>query len=138
MKTAAPENIDDYIEGFPPNVQKILQKIRKTIQKAAPKAEEAISYHIPTFRLNGNLIHFAGYQHHIGLYPRPRGVKEFEAEMARYEGGKGTVRFPLDEPIPYDLITRIVKYRVDKSVAAAAAKTKKSATKKVASAAKKR
>jgi uncharacterized protein YdhG (YjbR/CyaY superfamily) len=130
MKTSAPENIDDYIEGFPPKVQKILQKIRKTIQKAAPKAEEAISYQIPTFKLNGNLIHFAAYQHHIGLYPGPRGVKEFEKEMALYEGGKGTVRFPLDEPIPYGLITRIVKYRVQKNVDAAAAKSKKRASKK--------
>jgi uncharacterized protein YdhG (YjbR/CyaY superfamily) len=127
VKATAPENIDDYIEGFSGNVQKILQKIRKTIQKAAPNAQEAISYHIPTFRLNGNLIHFAAYQHHIGLYPGPRGVKEFEKEMARYEGGKGTVRFPLDEPVPYELITRIVRYRVDKSVAAAAAKGKKGA-----------
>jgi uncharacterized protein YdhG (YjbR/CyaY superfamily) len=125
MKATAPENIDDYIDGFPPKVQKILQKIRKTIQKAAPDAEEAISYQIPTFKLNGNLIHFAAYEHHIGLYPGPRGVKEFEKEMALYEGGKGTVRFPLDEPIPYDLITRITKYRVQKNVAAAAEKSKK-------------
>ena len=125
MKTTAPENIDDYIEGFPPKVQKILEKIRKTIQKAAPGAEEAISYRIPTFKLNGNLIHFAAYEHHIGLYPAPRGVKEFEEEMARYEGGKGTVRFPLDESIPYDLITRITKYRVLKNVEAGAAKSKK-------------
>lgn len=127
MKTTGPENIDDYIEGFPSNVQKILQKIRKTIQKAAPDAEEAISYQIPTFRLNGNLIHFAAFQHHIGLYPRPRGVKEFEEEMGRYEGGKGTVRFPLDEPIPYELITRITRYRVQKNFEAAAAKSKKRA-----------
>lgn len=121
MKTPAPENIDDYIERFPNDVQKILQKIRKTIQKTAPEAVEAISYQIPTFKLNGNLIHFAAYARHIGLYPRPRGVKEFEKEIARYEGGKGTLQFPLDEPIPYDLITRITKYRVQQNVAAATA-----------------
>jgi uncharacterized protein YdhG (YjbR/CyaY superfamily) len=114
MKSRVPEDIDEYIKGFPNNVQKILQKIRKTIQKAAPDATEAISYAIPTFKLNGNLIHFAAYQNHIGLYPAPRGVDEFKNDMARYEGGKGTARFPLDEPIPYDLITRIVKYRVKK------------------------
>ena len=114
MKSRVPEDIDEYIEGFPNNVQKILQKIRKTIQKAAPDATEAISYAIPTFKLNGNLIHFAAYKNHIGLYPAPRGVDEFKNDMARYEGGKGTARFPLDEPIPYDLITRIVKYRVKK------------------------
>ena len=136
MKTPAPENIDDYIERYPDNVQKILQKIRKTIQKAAPDAVEAISYHIPTFRLNGNLIHFAAYQHHIGLYPRPRGVKEFEKEMARYEGGKGTLQFPLDEPIPYELITRITKYRVQKNVEAAAAHAR--SRKRVASSKKKK
>lgn len=123
-KAGIPENIDEYIEGFPTKVQKILQKIRKTIQKAAPDAEEAISYAIPTFKLNGNLIHFAAYEHHIGLYPRPRGVKEFEKEIAQYEGGKGTLRFPLDEPIPYDLIARIVKYRVQKNLEKPGAKTK--------------
>ena len=138
MKTTAPENIDDYIEGFPPKVRKILEKIRKTIQKAAPGAEEAISYQIPTFKLNGNLIHFAAYEHHVGLYPGPRGVKEFEKDLARYEGGKGTVRFPLDEPIPYDLITRITKYRVQKNVEAGAAKSARGSKKGVASAKKKR
>ena len=138
MKTTAPENIDDYIEGFPPKVRKILEKIRKTIQKAAPGAEEAISYQIPTFKLNGNLIHFAAYEHHVGLYPGPRGVKEFEKDLARYEGGKGTVRFPLDEPIPYDLITRITKYRVQKNVEAGAAKSARGSKKSVASAKKKR
>lgn len=123
-KAGIPDNIDDYIAGFPTRVQKILQKIRKTIQKAAPDAEEAISYAIPTFKLNGNLVHFAAFEHHIGLYPGPRGIKEFEKEIARYEGGKGTVRFPLDEPIPYDLVTRIVKYRVQKNLEKPAAKTK--------------
>jgi uncharacterized protein YdhG (YjbR/CyaY superfamily) len=134
MKRTAPESIDDYIEGFPPKVRKILQKIRKTIQKAAPGAEEAISYQIPTFKLNGALIYFAGFQSHVSVYPAPRGAKEFKEELAEYEGGKGTVRFPLDAPIPYDLITRITKHRVEKNVAAS---TKK-ASKKRAPAAKKR
>lgn len=137
MKRMAPADIDDYIDGFAPNVQKILQKIRKTIQKAAPGAEEAISYQIPTFKLNGNLIYFAGFQNHVSVYPAPRGAKEFKEELAVYEGGKGTVRFPLNEPIPYDLITRITKYRVQQNVEAAATRTRKS-KKRVTSAKKKR
>jgi uncharacterized protein YdhG (YjbR/CyaY superfamily) len=111
----APADIDAYIADFPRDVQKILQQIRATIRKAAPGAEEAISYQIPTFRLNGNLIHFAAYQHHIGLYPAPRAEDEFKDELADYDGGKGTVRFPLDQPIPFDLIARIVKFRVKKN-----------------------
>jgi uncharacterized protein YdhG (YjbR/CyaY superfamily) len=112
-----PADIDEYIEGFPSNVQKLLQRIRKTIRKAAPDAEEAISYAIPTFKLSGNLVHFAGYKNHISLYPAPRGVAEFKKELAQYEGGKGTVQFPLDQPVPYDLITRIVKYRITQNAA---------------------
>jgi uncharacterized protein YdhG (YjbR/CyaY superfamily) len=105
-------NIDDYIAGFPKDVQEILEKIRMTIRKAAPQAEEAIKYEIPTFRLNGNLIHFAAYAKHIGLYPAPRGVASFKKELSAFEGGKGTVKFPLDKPIPFGLISRIVKFRV--------------------------
>src|SRR5688572_4001919 len=125
MKRRAPENIDEYIDAFPSKVQKVLQKVRKTIQKAAPDAAEAISYAIPTFKLNGNLVHFAAYQNHIGLYPAPRGVAEFNEDMARYEGGKGTARFSLDEPIPYELIARIVTFRVGKNIEKAGAKSKK-------------
>ena len=109
---SAPKNIDEYIATFPDDVQKILERIRATIQKAAPDAQEAISYKIPTFTLNGNLIHFAAYKKHIGLYPAPRGAEEFKKELSAYEGGKGTVQFPLNKPIPYDLITRIVKFKV--------------------------
>ena len=123
MKT--PKDIDDYIAGFPADVQKILQKIRATIHKAAPKAEEAIKYQIPTFVQNGNLIHFAAYKNHIGVYPAPRGVAEFKDEVAGYEGGKGTLRFPLDEPIPYDLISRIVKFRATRDREGAKAKKKR-------------
>ncbi len=112
-----PRNIDEYIDGFPDDVQDILEKIRITIQKAAPDAEEAISYQMPTFRLNGYLVYFAAYKEHIGLYPAPRGDKEFKEELGCYEGGKGTIRFPLDKPIPYDLIRRIVKFRVKENLA---------------------
>lgn len=112
MTNQTAKNMDDYIAGFPSDVQKILQKIRMTIKKAAPGAEETIKYGIPTFTLKGNLIHFAAYKNHIGLYPAPRGVEEFRNALARYQAGKGTLRFPLDEPIPYDLISRIVKHRV--------------------------
>lgn len=122
MKSRAPEDIDEYIAQFPSDVQKILQKIRKTIQKAAPDAAEAISYAIPTFKLNGNLVHFAAYQNHVGLYPAPRGVAEFEVDLAPYEGGKGTARFPLNAPMPYELIARIVTFRVGKNMEKAGAK----------------
>lgn len=125
MKAAAPRDIDAYIAGFPPDVQKILQKVRKTIQKAAPDAEETIKYQIPTFALNGNLVHFAAFKNHIGFYPAPRGKEIFKKELSAYEGGKGTVRFPLDQPIPYDLISRIVKFRVEENLGRAASKTKK-------------
>jgi len=121
----APKNIDEYIAGFPPEIQEILQKIRLTIRKAAPKAEEAISYMIPTFKLNGNLVHFAAYKNHIGFYPAPRGIEAFKEELAPYEGGKGTVRFPLDKPIPYALISKIVKFRAMQNLDKAAAKEKK-------------
>lgn len=107
------KDIDEYISGFPDAVQKILQKIRTTIQAAAPDAAEAISYQIPTFKLNGkNLIHFAAFKNHVGVYPAPRGSDEFRDELAAYKGGKGTVQFPLDQPPPYDLISRIVKLRI--------------------------
>ena len=119
MKTSktAPKDIGAYIAGFPTDVQQILEKIRKTIRKAAPEAEETISYLIPTFNLKGTyLIYFAAYKKHIGLYPAPRGNERFKKELSRYEGGKGTVRFPLDQPIPLALITRIVKFRIKQNL----------------------
>ena len=124
-KQAAAEDIDEYIAGFPDDVQAILEKIRMTISKAAPDAEETISYQIPTFTLGSNLVHFAGFKHHIGLYPAPRGNATFKDELSAYGGGKGTVRFPLDKPIPYSLITRIVKFRVKENLKRAKAKGKK-------------
>jgi len=113
MKTYT--NIDQYISTFPKEVQTLLQKVRETIHKAAPDAVEAIAYGIPTFKLNGNLVHFGGYKEHIGFYPAPRGIEAFKKELAPYEGGKGTIKFPLSEPIPYDLITKVVKFRVQDS-----------------------
>ncbi len=112
-----PETIDDYIAGFAPEVRAILQRIRKTISAAAPGAQEIISYQIPTFRLNGALVHFAAFNHHIGFYPPVRGDARLEKAVARYAGPKGNLRFPLDEPIPYKLIERIVKVRVKQNMA---------------------
>jgi len=127
MKTtqAAPQTIDEYIAGFPAEVQKILQKIRKTIHEAAPEAQEKISYQMPTFFLQGNLVHFAAFKEHIGFYPVPTGIEKFKKELSVYKQGKGSVQFPLDQPMPYDLITKIVKFRVKENLAAAAAKAKK-------------
>lgn len=121
----APKDIDEYIAGFPADVQEILQKIRATISKAAPKAEEAIKYQIPTFTLHGNLVHFAAFKKHIGFYPVPRGLEAFKEELSVYEGGKGTARFPLDRPIPLGLIRRIVKFRVKKNMGKAETRGKK-------------
>lgn len=117
-----PQTIDEYIAGFPPEVQAILQQIRATIRAAAPEAEEAIAYQMPTFRLKGNLVHFAAYKNHIGLYPTPTGVEQFKDELAQYKGAKGSVQFPLGRPMPYDLIDRIVRFRVAENLANAAAK----------------
>ncbi len=127
MKTdqAAPQNIDEYIAGFPEDVQEILEKIRVTIRKAAPDAEETIKYQMPTFTLKGNLVHFAAFKKHIGFYPVPSGIEEFKDELSVYEGGKGSVKFPLDKPIPFDLISRIVKFRVKENLERAEAKGKK-------------
>lgn len=105
-------DIDSYIAMFPQDVQDLLQQLRETIRKAAPQAEEAISYHMPTFKLNGNLVHFAAYKNHIGFYPAPSGLKAFEKEMAKYKHSKGAVQFPLDKPLPKNLISKIVKHRV--------------------------
>ena len=121
----APRNIDEYIAGFQNDVQEILQKVGTTIREAAPDAEERISYQIPTFALRGKyLIYFAAYKKHISLYPAPIGNAEFKAELAAYESGKGTAKFPLDKPIPFDLISRIVKFRVQENLGRAAAKRK--------------
>ena len=111
------KTIDEYIKTFPEEIQSILKKIRKTIRKAAPGATEAISYQMPTFKLNGNLVHFAAYSNHIGFYPVPSGIDAFKKELAPYIAGKGTLRFPLDRPIPYDLIEKVVIFRAKENLA---------------------
>lgn len=120
----SPKTIDEYIAGFPPDVQEILQKIRMTIREAAPQAKEKISYQMPTFTLKGNLVHFAAFSKHIGFYPVPTGIEAFKEELSVYKGGKGSVQFPLDQPIPYDLIRRIVLFRVQENLQKAADKAK--------------
>jgi uncharacterized protein YdhG (YjbR/CyaY superfamily) len=117
--------IDEYIANFPEDVQNLLQEVRKVIQSTAPEAVEAISYGIPTFKLEGNLVHFGGFKDHIGFYPAPRGLEKFKEELSGYEGSKGTVKFPLDKPIPYDLIRKITAFRVQDNLEKAEAKRKK-------------
>ena len=119
-----PKTIDEYIAGFPQDIQAILEEIRTTIRKAAPEAEEAIAYQMPTFRLKGNLVHFAAFKKHIGFYPTPTGTETFRKELSVYEGGKGSVKFPLDKPIPYSLIRKIVKFRVKENLQRAEAKAR--------------
>jgi uncharacterized protein YdhG (YjbR/CyaY superfamily) len=114
--------IDDYIAGFPKDVQKILEEIRMTIKKAAPEAEEAISYQMPTFKLQGNLVHFAAFKNHIGFYSVPSGIEKFKKELSVYKSAKGSVQFPLGKPIPYDLISKVVKFRVKENAAKAKGK----------------
>jgi uncharacterized protein YdhG (YjbR/CyaY superfamily) len=117
--------IDEYIATFPDDIQKKLKEVRAVIKAAAPEASEKISYQMPTFFLFGNLVHFAAFKNHIGFYPAPRGIEEFQKELSVYKGAKGSVQFPLDQPMPLDLISRIVKFRVKDNLASAAAKGKK-------------
>src|SRR5271157_621261 len=118
------KDIDGYISQFPAEVQAILQKVRTTISSAAPEAKETISYQMPAFKLHGMLVYFAAWEKHIGLYPPISGDKSLEKAIARYAGPKGNLQFPLNEPIPYDLMERIVKLRVKQDLAKAAAKRK--------------
>lgn len=113
----SPRNIDEYIAAFPQDIQEILQKIRATIREAAPQARETISYQMPTFTLKGNLVHFAAFKRHIGFFPTPSGVEQFKDELTGYKTSKGTIQFPLGQPIPYDLIRRIVLFRVQENQA---------------------
>ena len=105
-------SIDEYIGTFPEETQKILRKLRATVKTAAPDAEEKISYQMPTFALNGNLVHFAAFKNHIGFYPTPSGTRAFKRELSIYEGAKGSVKFPIEKPLPIALIRKIVKFRV--------------------------
>lgn len=120
-----PTTIDEYIAGFPPDVQEILENIRATIRKIAPDAEETIKYRMPTFTLKGNLVHFAAFKRHIGFYPVPSGIEKFKNELSVYEQGKGSVQFPLEKPIPYDLISKIVKFRAEENLKKGEAKKKR-------------
>lgn len=111
-KSDQPASIDEYIARFPEDVQAIMTRLRAVIKDAAPQAEERISYQMPAFYLNGVLVYFAGFKRHIGFYPTPSGIEAFKEELSRYKGAKGSVQFPLDQPLPYDLVARIVKFRV--------------------------
>ena len=108
--------IDEYIAQFPEDIQTILLEIRSVIQEAAPQATEKISYQMPTFYLNGNLVHFAVFKNYIGFYPDPSGIEHFKKELSSYKSGKGTVQFSLDQPMPYDLIRQIVLFRVEENL----------------------
>ncbi len=122
MEKAGFASIDAYIATFPPKIQALLETVRATIRTAAPEATEQISYQMPTFALHGNLVHFAALKQHIGFYPTPSGITAFPQETARYASTKGAIQFPLDQPLPLDLITRIVRFRVAENLARAATK----------------
>jgi|ERR1700680_610723 len=119
-----PKDIDEYISSFPKQTQNALRQLRAAIRKAAPQAEELISYGIPAFKMNGMLVYFAAHAKHVGLYPRPSGSEALKKELSAYKGGKGTVQFPLDKPLPLGLITKIVKFRARQNVQKAATKKK--------------
>ena len=120
-----PQSIDEYISNFPEEVQGKLDKLRAVIREAAPDAEEKISYQMPTYAQEGNLVHFAAYNKHIGFYPTPSGIEKFKSELSVYKTSKGTIQFPLDEPIPYELVSEIVTFRVKENLDKAEAKRKK-------------
>jgi uncharacterized protein YdhG (YjbR/CyaY superfamily) len=116
MNKKTPKTLDDYVDRFPKDVQRLLRKMRLTIRKAAPKAKETISYGIPAFTLDGNLVWFAAFKSHIGFYPTGSGIAAFKKELSAYRGAKGSVQFPFDEPLPVALVSRIVKFRVKQSL----------------------
>ena len=107
-----PNTVDEYISQFPEDVRQILQRIRSIVKESAPQAEERIGYQMPGYYLNGPLVYFAAFKHHVGFYPTAADLEPFEAELSAYKRSKGTIQFPLDKPIPYDIIARIVQYRV--------------------------
>jgi uncharacterized protein YdhG (YjbR/CyaY superfamily) len=115
MRRKGFSSIDEYIQTFPDAVQDKLQSLRRRIQQAAPEAREKISYQMPTFFLNGNLVHFAAHANHIGFYPTPSGISRFKKELSRYASSKGAVQFPLDQPLPFELIGKIVRFRVQEN-----------------------
>jgi uncharacterized protein YdhG (YjbR/CyaY superfamily) len=109
-------SIDEYIRSFPEHVQKKLAELRNVIKELAPEASEKISYQMPTFFLNGNLVHFAGHSKHIGFYPTPSGIEAFQSELSKYKYAKGSVQFPMEEPLPVELIKKIVRFRVEENI----------------------
>ena len=119
------KSIDEYILQFPPEIQETLKTLRIVIKEAAPEAEEKISYQMPAFAYHGNLVYFAAFKNHIGFYPTASGIAAFKNELSAYKGGKGTVQFPIGKPLPYELISRIVKFRVDENIRKAEGKIKK-------------
>lgn len=125
VKNIPVESIDDYILRFPPEIQTILEMLRNVIKESAPGATERISYQMPTFVLHGNLVHFAAYKNHIGFYPTPSGIDAYKQELSAYKGAKGSVQFPIEKPLPYQLISEIVKFRVAENIKQAEAKLKK-------------
>lgn len=125
MKENAAPNVDIYIAYFPAETQELLHQLRETIKKAAPAAEEVISYQMPAYKLNGVLVYFAGYKNHIGFYPAGSGIESFKHKLSGYKTSKGTVQFPLDQPLPIDLISEIVRYRVSENLEQLAAKQTK-------------
>jgi uncharacterized protein YdhG (YjbR/CyaY superfamily) len=118
------DSIDEYIATFSEDIQKILQELRAVVKAAAPEATEKISYQMPTFFLKGNLVHFAAYNKHIGFYPTPSGIEAFQEELSVYKSAKGSIQFPIDQPLPFDLIRRIVHYRVAENIRNAESKTR--------------
>ncbi len=122
--TAPVTNVDHYIMGFPEETQHLLDQMRATIKKAAPNAEEVISYMMPTYKQDGTLVHFAGYKGHIGFYPGPDGLQKYKKELSGYKGAKGSVQFPLDKPLPLDIVAGIVKFRLEQNSAKAKEKAK--------------
>ena len=126
MPQAKPASINEYIASFPEDIQKVLEQVRETISQAAPEAGETINYGIPTFTLNGNLVHFAAFKNHIGFYATPTGHEAFAEELSNYKQGKGSVQFPLNKPMPLELITSIVQFRIKEQQAKPAKKKKAS------------
>lgn len=125
MEQNIPKSIDEYILQYPQEIQEILRTLRKVIKESAPNAEEKISYRMPTFVLNGNLVHFAAYKNHIGFYPTSSGINTFQQELSEYKTSKGAVQFPIGKPIPYEIISQIVKFRVAENQSKVEGKIKK-------------
>lgn len=116
MKGTLAKNVDEYIAGFPEHTQDLLKQLRTTVLKTVPKVEETISYRMPAYNYHGVLVYFAGYKNHIGFYPTAMGVEKFKKELSVYKGAKGSVQFPIDQPLPLKLITKIIAYRAKENL----------------------